>query len=653
MITGFTAYQPIVGFKPLTQITPFTYRDGATYAQIQNHFEQWLKQVGAELQVSLDEYLVSIGETEQKWENNFNEFMDNVIEILEGLNDQAAANLVARPDSKLRLAIDVLFASFKANEVTPMLEQLEQTLNDALATMTQTINGLGNRVDGVEDELDGRLSADRMTPYYIDLRLLGAKGDGIANDTAAWQNALNYAKNGSAFLPAKAVVIMCSPFAKYRVTAELVFSKNTIVYGHHAEIIRDHSGYTVINGERGSAYSGYNGNGNISVFDLTLNANGNNQSGVGSTIAFAHAENLHWENVTVLNSTSHGYELNSQRNVTIKNCNFYGYKNANGNDFVEAIQLDLAVENGFGAFGAFDSTPCDNIRIINCDFGRSPLLGAHPRAIGSHGGRVDRPHNRITIDGCTFADHASMAIRPYNWNGLVVNNSHGVNPGGFMQINTPIVGDGTSDNTRNAAGAQTGASVANSGFVVTGCSSTSGMGVWIAGQASGRVRTVKIVDCDFSDGSGIGAVRGITGAYFDGVTVDNVSLGGFQIGIGFLASSLEYRVKLINNDVRYCYEHGIYVTNTKQLTVTDNDTYNCGDTIETGSHIRISGASDIIIANGNKGYTNGSYDPNYGLYIAGDNTNGIISNNIYRGIGKINTIDMTATATMLDSNNLK
>lgn len=643
---ALTPYTRAYGNLPLTQITPFTYRDGLTFLQILNEFEKWLREVTPEIESLLKENADYIKGIEDNWITLWTEFMENVNAELEALNDQAVANLLNNPESKIREAFDALLEQFKADEITPDIELLRAELEDAVSTLTTGLNG-------VQAEINGRLSAAKITPYYIDLRVLGAVGNGIADDTAVWEQALAYAKTGSPLLPAKATVIMCAPGAKYRVTRELVVSSNTTIHGHGAEVIRDHSGYLLMNGTRGASYSGYSGNGNISVYDLTLNSNGNIQTGQGSTIAFAHAENLWWENVTVLNATSHGYEVNSQRNVTIKNCNFYGYRNADANNFVEAIQLDLAVVAGFGAFGAYDGTPCENIRITGCNFGRSSLLGAHPRAIGSHGGRVDRPHSRVTIEDCTFADHASMAIRPYNWNRVSVINCHGTNPGGFMQINTPIVGDGTSDNTKNASGVQTGASVANNGFTVIGCSSVAGMGVWIAGQESGRVRNVKVTECQFSDVSVSGSTRGFTGAWFDDVLIQGNSLSGFQLGIGFIGGSQEYRVKIVDNDIRYCFEHGIYVTNTKQLTILGNETYNSGYGHELGSHIRVSGASERFTVSGNNGYTNGSYSPNYGLYCATDNDIGILANNIYRGIGSVETVTIVPSSTLIDSNNIK
>lgn len=82
-------------------------------------------------------------------------------------------------------------------------------------------------------------------------------------------------------------------------------------------------------------------------------------------------------------------------------------------------------------------------------------------------------------------------------------------------------------------------------------------------------------------------------------------------------------------------------------------TRNDGVETELGSHIRVSGASERFTISGNNGYTNGSYSPNYGLYCATDNNNGILANNIYRGIGNVETVTIVPSPTLIDSNNIK
>lgn len=570
-----------------------------------------------------------------------------------------------------RAAITALIGEYDQENIQPQLDALETTLiaamtdlesqvNSQIDTLTSYVNtqvaDLTNYVNGeigdINEVLNNRLSESNVSTFYIEARKHGAIGDGIADDTLAIQSVFDYAKRVEVFAGRNSVTVVFAPNAVYRVTQELVISRRTRVHGNSAELLRDHSGYLLMNGVRGESYSGYSGHGDISVYDLTLNHNGISQPGQGSTVAFAHAENIVFDGVVFLDATSHAYELNSQKNVIVRDCKFYGYNNISANDFVEAIQLDNAVSSGFNAFGAHDATPSENVLIENCVFGRSDLLDAHPRSIGSHGSRVDKPHANVRIKGCTFREHSSIAIRPYNWNDVIVSDCHSYGAGDFIQINTPIVGAGNSDNTKTSAGVQTGASIPNSGFDITACSSVSGGGVWLSGEASGRIYNTRIIGCDFADTVGSGTARGVTGAYIDGLLVSGCNLTGFEVGIGFLANSIEYRARIIGCEIRYCFDHGIYMSQFRQLTVSGNSTYNCGYESPVGSHIRVSGATAMFTVDHNVGYTNGAYESLYGVYVASDVIRGVIDGNVYAGVGSTATIDVPDVPTLIESNNV-
>ena len=117
---ALTPYTRAYGNLPLTQITPFTYRDGLTFLQILNEFENWLREIVPELDGMLktwhDQYVADhealeneIISTKDQWQELFDAFMLNIIEELEGLNDQAMANLINNVLSQTRQAIDGLF----------------------------------------------------------------------------------------------------------------------------------------------------------------------------------------------------------------------------------------------------------------------------------------------------------------------------------------------------------------------------------------------------------------------------------------------------------------------------------------------------------------------------------------------------------------
>lgn len=116
-----------ISAKPLTQITPFTYRDGATFQELINDIELWLTGLAPELtsilEVKLNEFRQEIDEvkndievTKDQWVDKFDQFMLDIIQELEGLNDQSMANLIGNELSKTRVEIDSLFSAHHDSE---------------------------------------------------------------------------------------------------------------------------------------------------------------------------------------------------------------------------------------------------------------------------------------------------------------------------------------------------------------------------------------------------------------------------------------------------------------------------------------------------------------------------------------------------------
>lgn len=114
---ALTPYTRAYGNLPLTQITPFTYRDGLTFLQILNEFERWLREIVPEIDGILEgwseKYLADhealeneIVNTKNQWQQLFDDFMADIVLQLEALNDQAMSNLIRDKLSKTRIALD-------------------------------------------------------------------------------------------------------------------------------------------------------------------------------------------------------------------------------------------------------------------------------------------------------------------------------------------------------------------------------------------------------------------------------------------------------------------------------------------------------------------------------------------------------------------
>lgn len=115
---ALTPYTRAYGNLPLTQITPFTYRDGLTFLQILNEFEKWLREVSPEidgiLKTYFDQYkadhqaiLDGIIETKDQWDALFEAFMADITNQLAILNDNAVSQLVGDDGSATNNALEL------------------------------------------------------------------------------------------------------------------------------------------------------------------------------------------------------------------------------------------------------------------------------------------------------------------------------------------------------------------------------------------------------------------------------------------------------------------------------------------------------------------------------------------------------------------
>lgn len=163
----------------------------------------------------------------------------------------------------------------------------------------------------------------------------------------------------------------------------------------------------------------FDGNGqNFPAADINnVNANGFNIFG-GRNFT-----NLNIENTTFLDVVNcHSIDIAASRNVSIRKCNFLGYKNYfpspsdRSRHFSESIQIDPD-EMGNG-----DGTQCSNIIVEGCFFGPNPngFPDAPACGIGNHAGHVNAGnfHNNISIINNTFQEASYAGIHVINMNNV-------------------------------------------------------------------------------------------------------------------------------------------------------------------------------------------------------------------------------------------
>lgn len=323
---------------------------------------------------------------------------------------------------------DVLGIQYEYNGVRGPVRWFEQGQEVGAAALS----GLGGKLDrsgGVitgDLDIQGTLTvggqpggAALWGAKIYNVRDLGARGDGIADDAPAIQLALNKALDlggGTVLIPAGTYRLASLPLRIYR---------NTHLWSlPGARLVRALDTTMLINGDTGQNYGIYTGHGNITVEGGTWDMRGTVVTPSSMCMSFGHAEGITVRGITVLDLPGyHGIEYNAVKNGRVLDSTFRGYINPGNRDFSEAIQLDLAKSHDeFGGFGPYDDTPCVDILISGCTVGPSGTAGttSWPRGIGSHSASPDKQHRDIRISDCRFEGCLQYAIGAYVWSGVAI-----------------------------------------------------------------------------------------------------------------------------------------------------------------------------------------------------------------------------------------
>ncbi|MFE5621718.1 right-handed parallel beta-helix repeat-containing protein [Streptomyces virginiae] len=256
------------------------------------------------------------------------------------------------------------------------------------------------------------------SPFVLDVvAAYGAVGNGTTDDTTAIQNALNAAgvAGGTVVLPGGKT---------YRITNYLNVKSNVTIIARGATIRQTSTFGLLRNFVTGDSFATYSGYGGIVIEGGVWDANASDGTtgsvtGLVNAFTFAHAQDITLRDVTVRNvSSAHAVELNAVSDARIINCRFEGFRDNTGDTsrgFSEAIQLDYSISGG-GGIGAFDNTPCRNIRIEGCYFGASSRLAGFGRAVGSHTSvSASAKHDNVQVLNCTVVATGQEGIRAYGW----------------------------------------------------------------------------------------------------------------------------------------------------------------------------------------------------------------------------------------------
>lgn len=219
----------------------------------------------------------------------------------------------------------------------------------------------------------------------------GAVGDGVNDDTTAFQAALN-----------RGGFVRCGYRRVYKITAPLRVKADTTV-DLNSSTIQCSDKHVFFNFVDGDSYSGYNGNGNITIKNGTI---------YGGCISFIHGANITLDGVSMLNTLNdHFMEICACKNYVVRNCVFSGMQNLSG-AALEYINIDTnATYSAFPHNKAgqndpvfYDGSTSEDITVDGCLFlpGADTFaygydaVGAHSRGTaGTYTKNVTIRNNRI------------------------------------------------------------------------------------------------------------------------------------------------------------------------------------------------------------------------------------------------------------------
>lgn len=310
------------------------------------------------------------------------------------------------------------------NLIVEAIEQLERdvdSLENRMNTAETNISDTNERITNIATRLDLHELENEQAFYIVNEKINklfsgdytfvkwhGAVGDGITDDTAAIQAALDSGKTYIIF-DKGTYLVSSAGYGK----ACLLCPSNRHLIGLGATILNNtSSSISIVNKspalEDPTAGGVYSANTNIIISNLNFRGTNNNSLGC---LGFAHCDNVKIFNCNFTDLGGwHFIELNSTHDAIISGCTF---KNYDGPNLTEMIQLDMATHaDVFPFFGPYDNTPCQNIIIENCFFS-GPLSYYNnsdnyfklvPAAIGSHNASATPGENNqyVTIRGCYF-----------------------------------------------------------------------------------------------------------------------------------------------------------------------------------------------------------------------------------------------------------
>lgn len=472
------------------------------------------------------------------------------------------------------------------------------------------------------------------TSSTVNVETFGAVGDGITDDTAAIQAALDLARDSGGGL------VQFTPGKTYAVSTFLVVYDYTTIYAYGATIKAIGNSGLLRNFLSSETFSEYDGHSHIQVLGGVWDGNAFNGTdgsvtAMTNVIGFVHCADITVRDATIKNvSSSHGVEFNSTDGGRVLNCNFFGYEDNTGDasrQFSEAVQIDIS-KSGSSSIGAFDDTPSRNILVDGCTFSDSERCGFFGRAVGSHTLVTGKAYYGIQVVNCRIDGTLQEGIRGYGWRRAVVANNV-LNSTGYSGIWMGTSNPSTTDvDTYD---------LTIIGNTVTNAQTDSA--IRVIGYADSKVQQVTVTGNSIN-GGGSGNANGIQVEYCESPVVSSNSLA-FIRGTGIYNNQSDSGT-LVGNTIKSTTTNAINVSNSTGTVVSSNHV-----NTTTSNHCIFTTASNDFLISGNR-VTNAT---GAGIRLSDNSTDGTVSGNrVVKGTSAngITVSSVGATGNLVANNDL-
>jgi hypothetical protein len=422
---------------------------------------------------------------------------------------------------------------------------------------------------------------------------------GEANSTTKIQNALNAARDagsGIVYIPAGTYNLQ-STLRIYTGTT-LYLTPRTVMFRQFADLPM------LVNGDALGNYSGYSGQSNIRIIGGIWESRGQAYPvNPAMGISIGHGTDIIIQDLTISNIGGfHAIEINSSKNVRIQNCRFVGYVNTGSRGYSEAIQIDLAKSVGvFGAFGAYDNTPCEDVVIQGCYFGASGTAGtaAWATGIGTHNYTATFYHKYCKFVNNTFEGLTEYAIRTYNmYDNLLIKGNSIKNCFGGIAVgpDAPVdYADPDGPDMLLFADGHTSYNITITDNIIDNSGTTGTNGIWII------------------DAENVNITNN---------TIKGISRSGSNLADGILCVKLIHGI-ISNNILQNIGDDGIDVrTQSRNVLISNNVTTNVSRTTNnTFRHIYLNNDTDDCSVISNRGYRTTGNIARWGLEFLSTSNN--------------------------------